>query len=100
MSGRVVRPIGPRVLVERSKAEEKSRGGIIIPDTGKVKPNEGVVKAIGTGKRLDNGTVVPAEVKIGDRVLWGIFGGNDLTVDGQDIFAIHQDEIVAVIEEA
>jgi chaperonin GroES len=97
---RKVRPIGPRVLVARKQDDERSRGGIIIPDTAKQKPNEGEVIALGTGKVLENGTIEYPLVKVGDVVLWGRFGGNELKVDGEDIFAIHQDEIIAVVEES
>jgi chaperonin GroES len=95
---RKVRPIGARVLVTRRKPPETTRGGLHIPDTAKERPNEGEVIAIGTGKVRENGTVEPALVNVGDVVLWGKFGGNELRVDGEDVFAIHQDEIIAVIE--
>lgn len=97
-AGRRLRPLGPRVIVKRTDAEKVSPGGILIPDTAKEKPAEGVVMALGSGVRLDDGTLVPAEVRVGDTVLWGRFGGNEIKLDGEEHFSIHQDEILAVVE--
>src|SRR5688572_22351089 len=91
-----VRPLHDRVLIKRIEEQETVRGGIIIPDTAKEKPQEGEVVAVGTGKRLENGTVTPLEVKDGDRVLFGKYSGTEIKVDGQEYLILREDEILAI----
>jgi len=91
------RPLGDRVLVRRVEEEEKTRGGIIIPDTAKEKPQEGEVIAAGTGKRLESGTVTPLEVKEGDRVLFGKYSGTEIKLDGTEYLILREDEILGIV---
>ena len=91
------RPLHDRVLVRRVEAEEKTAGGIIIPDSAKEKPAEGVIVAVGTGARSENGTVTPLEVKAGDRVLFGKWSGTEVKVDGEDLLIMKESDILGVI---
>lgn len=91
------RPLHDRVLVRRVEAEEKTAGGIIIPDSAKEKPAEGVVVAAGTGARSDNGTVTPLEVKEGDRVLFGKWSGTEVKVDGEDLLIMKESDILGIV---
>jgi len=93
-----VRPLQDRVIVKRIAEEEKSRGGIIIPDTAKEKPGEGEVVAVGSGKANEKGQVRPLDVKKGDRVLFGKYSGNEIKVDGVEHIILREDEILGVIE--
>ena len=93
-----VRPLGDRVLVQPIEETETKKGGIIIPDTAKEKPQEGKVVAIGTGKRDDNGKLIPFEVKKGDRVLISKYGGTEIKVDGKDYLIMREDDILGIIE--
>jgi chaperonin GroES len=93
-----VRPLQDRVLVRRVAEEEKSKGGIIIPDTAKEKPAEGEVIAAGNGKANDKGTVRPLQVKKGDRVLFGKYSGNDIKIDGVDHLILREEDILGVVE--
>jgi len=93
-----VRPLHDRVIVERVKEEEKTKGGIIIPDTAKEKPVEGKVIAVGAGKVLDDGKRVPLQVKAGDRVLFGKYGGTEIKIDGKDRLIMREDDIIAIVE--
>ena len=93
-----IRPLHDRVVVQRSDAQEAVRGGIIIPDTAKEKPQEAVVKAVGPGKLQDNGERSPIDVKEGDRILIGKYSGNEIKIDGEDFVILREDEILAVIE--
>ena len=92
-----VRPLGDRVLVKPLEASETKKGGIIIPDTAKEKPQEGEVIALGTGKRDESGKVHPFEVKVGDRVLVGKYGGTEVKVDDQKYTLVREDDILGVI---
>jgi chaperonin GroES len=91
-----VRPLHDRVLIKRIEEQETVRGGIIIPDTAKEKPQEGEVVAVGTGKRLENGSITPLEVKEGDRVLFGKYSGTEIKVDNQEYLILREDEILAI----
>jgi len=91
------RPLHDRVLVRRVEAEEKSAGGIIIPDTAKEKPQEGEVIAVGTGARSDTGTVTPLEVKSGDRILFGKWSGTEVKVDGEDLIIMKESDILGIV---
>ena len=92
------RPLQDRVLVRRLEQEEKTAGGIIIPDTAKEKPQEGKIIAVGTGKRDDHGKLIPFEVKKGDRVLISKYGGTEIKIDGKDYLIMREDDILGVIE--
>jgi chaperonin GroES len=93
-----LKPLGDRVLVEQVEEKEQKKGGIIIPDTAKEKPQEAVVVALGTGKTDDNGKKVPFEVKKGDRVLISKYGGTDIKLDGKEYKILNSDDILAVID--
>ena len=91
-----IRPLADRVVVTRTKEEEKSKGGIIIPDSAKEKPIEGVVVAVGAGKVLKDGKVRPVDVKMGDRVLFGKYSGQEVKIDGQEHVLLREDDILGV----
>ncbi|HSN83000.1 MAG: molecular chaperone GroES [Myxococcales bacterium SG8_38] len=93
-----IRPLHDRVLVKRVKEEEKTKGGIIIPDTAKEKPIEAKVVAVGTGRLLDNGEVKPLAVKKGDLVLFGKYGGTEVKIDGEEHLILREDDILGIIE--
>ncbi len=93
-----VKPLGDRVLVQPIEQEEVRKGGIIIPDTAKEKPQEGKVVAIGTGKRDEDGKLIPFEVKKGDRVLISKYGGTEIKIDGKDYLIMREDDILGVID--
>jgi chaperonin GroES len=92
-----VKPLGDRILVEPAEEKEVKKGGIIIPDTAKEKPTEGIVIALGTGKTNDDGTKVPFEVKKGDRVLVSKYGGTEIKLDGKEYKIMSSDDLLAVI---
>ena len=92
------RPLHDRVVVKRIDAEEKTRGGIIIPDTAKEKPQEGEVVAVGAGARDEAGKLVPLDVKVGDRVLFGKWSGTEVKIDGQDLLIMKESDIMGVVE--
>lgn len=98
MSKKIIRPLNDRVLVQRLDAEQKTAGGILIPDNAKEKPVEGRVIAVGNGKVLDNGDRQSIYVKAGDKVLFGKWSGNEVKLDGQEYLLIKEDEIFAVLE--
>jgi chaperonin GroES len=92
-----IKPLGDRVLVEPVEEKETKKGGIIIPDTAKEKPQEGIVRALGTGKTDDNGKKVPFEVKVGDRVLVSKYGGTEVKVNDKEYKLLSSDDILAII---
>ena len=92
-----VKPLGDRVLVKPLEQEETKKGGIIIPDTAKEKPQEGKVVALGTGKRDDDGKTIPFEVKKGDRVLISKYGGTEIKIDGEEYLIMREDDILGVL---
>jgi chaperonin GroES len=92
------RPLHDRVVVKRIDAEEKTKGGIIIPDTAKEKPQEGEVVAVGAGSRDETGKLVPPDVKVGDRVLFGKWSGTEVKIDGQDLLIMKEPDIMGVVE--
>ncbi|HET9131444.1 MAG TPA: co-chaperone GroES [Terriglobia bacterium] len=92
-----VRPLHDYVILKRVEEKETVRGGIIIPDSAKEKPQEGEVIAVGTGKRLENGTLIPIEVKEGDRVLFGKYSGTEIKLDGEDFLMVRESEILGVL---
>ena len=91
-----VRPLHDRVLIKRIDEEETVRGGIIIADSAKEKPQEGEVVAVGSGKRLEDGTVIPLEVKAGDRVLFGKYSGTEIKLEDQEYLILKEDEILGI----
>jgi chaperonin GroES len=92
------RPLHDRVVVRRVDSEEKSAGGIIIPDTAKEKPSEGVIEAVGPGARDDSGKIQPLGVKAGDRILFGKWSGTEVKLDGKDLLIMKESDIMGVIE--
>jgi len=93
-----IRPLHDRVIVKRMEGEEKTKGGIIIPDTAKEKPVEGKVIAVGSGKVLENGKKVPLQVKEGDRILFGKYSGTEVKIDGEEHLIMREDDIIAIVE--
>ncbi|EIM30664.1 co-chaperone GroES [Microvirga lotononidis] len=94
------RPLHDRVVVRRIEAEDKTKGGIIIPDTAKEKPQEGEIVAVGPGARDENGKVAALDVKAGDRVLFGKWSGTEVRIDGQDLLIMKESDIMGVIEQS
>ncbi|MDO8379971.1 MAG: co-chaperone GroES [Pseudomonadota bacterium] len=92
------RPLGDRVLIKRVEEEEKTKGGIIIPDTAKEKPQEGEVVAVGPGARDDNGKIQPLDVKKGDKILFGKWSGTEVKIDGQDLLIMKESDVLGVVE--
>jgi len=92
------RPLGDRVLIKRVEEEQKTKGGIIIPDTAKEKPQEGEVVAVGPGARDDSGKIQALDVKAGDRILFGKWSGTEVKIDGQDLLIMKESDILGVIE--
>jgi chaperonin GroES len=93
-----VRPLRDRVIVKRLEEEEKTKGGIIIPDSAKEKPVEGKVIAVGDGKIKEDGSKIPLGIKKGDRVLFTKYGGNEIKIDGEEHLMMREDDILAIIE--
>jgi chaperonin GroES len=93
-----IRPLQDRVIVKRIAEEEKSKGGIIIPDTAKEKPQEGKVVAVGKGKANEDGKIIPLEVKVNDRVLFGKYSGNEINIDGEEHLIMREEDILGVVE--
>ena len=93
-----IRPLRDRILVKRLEEEEKTKGGIIIPDTAKEKPQEGVVIAVGGGKVSEDGKVQPLDVKKGDRILLGKYSGTEVTLDGEEHLIIREDDVLGILE--
>ena len=92
-----IKPLHDRVIVKRIEEEERTKGGIIIPDTAKEKPQEGEVLAVGNGKILENGTKVAMDVKVGDKILFGKYSGTEIKIDGEDVLILREDEVLAVL---
>ena len=92
-----VRPLHDRLIVRRIEEKESVRGGIIIPDTAKEKPQEGEVVAVGNGKVLENGTKLTPDVKAGDKILFGKYSGTDIKIDGEEFLILREDEVLAVL---
>jgi chaperonin GroES len=98
-NGMTFRPLHDRILVRRIEAEEKSAGGIIIPDTAKEKPQEGEVLAVGPGARDENGKLRPLDLKVGDRILFGKWSGTEIKLNGEDLLIMKESDVMGVIEE-
>ena len=94
-----IHPLGDRVVVKALEAEAKTKGGIVLPDTAKEKPQEGKVVAVGKGKVLENGTLQAPEVKVGDKVLYGKYSGNEITTkDGEELLIMREEDILAIVK--
>jgi chaperonin GroES len=93
-----IRPLRDRVLVKRLESEEKTKGGIIIPDAAKEKPLEGKVMAAGSGKLLEDGKIRPLDLKVGDKILFGKYTGTEVKLDGEEMVILREDDVLAVIE--
>lgn len=94
-----IKPILDKVLVKRMEPKEMTKGGIVLPDTAKEKPKEGKVIAVGEGRRLEDGKVVPFQVKEGDRVIFLSYAGNEVKIEGEEYLILEEDDIIAVVEE-
>jgi len=94
------RPLHDRVLIERVEEKESVKGGIVIPDTAKEKPQEGRVVAVGSGKKEKDGKVIPLDVKAGDRILFGKYSGTEIKIDNEDYLILREEEVLGVIESA
>jgi len=92
-----ITPLGDRILVKPLEAEEKTKGGIILPDTAKEKPQEGKVISVGKGKVLDNGKIQPLEVKVGDKILYGKYSGTEIKLNGEEHLIIREEDVLAII---
>lgn len=95
-----LRPLHDRILIRRVEEKEMVKGGIIIPDTAKEKPQEGEVVAVGNGKKTEEGKLVPLDVKAGDRILFGKYSGNEIKIDDQEYLILREDEVLGVLESA
>src|SRR5436309_3299572 len=93
-----LKPLSDRLIVKAITAEEKTPGGIVLPDTAKEKPQEGEVLAVGPGKQLDNGKVSPMDIKIGDRVIYSKYGGTEIKLNGDEVVVLRQDDVLGVVE--
>ena len=93
-----IRPLYDRIVVKRIEEKETVQGGIIIPDSAKEKPQEGEVFAVGKGKRLEDGKVVPLDVQVGDRILFGKYSGSDIKLEGEEYMIMREDEVLGIIE--
>lgn len=93
-----LRPLHDRVLVRRIESNEKSSGGIIIPDTAQEKPSEGEIKAVGAGARDERGQIVPLDLKIGDKILFGKWSGSEVTINGEELLIMKESDVMGVLE--
>jgi chaperonin GroES len=93
-----IRPLHDRIIVERLEEETKTAGGIIIPDTAKEKPQQGKVIAVGKGKRTEDGKLLPLDVKVGDKILFGKYAGTEIKIEGQEFLMMREDDVLGVIE--
>jgi chaperonin GroES len=94
----MLKPLGDRIIIEAITAEEVTKGGIVLPDSAKEKPQEGKVVAVGPGKQMDNGKVAPMEVKIGDRVVYSKYGGSEIKINGSEFIVLRQDDVLGIVE--
>jgi chaperonin GroES len=95
-----IRPLYDRIVVKRIEQQEQMQGGLYIPDSAKEKPQEGEVAAVGKGKRLEDGKVVPLDVQVGDRILFGKYSGSDIKLDGEEYMIMREDEVLGILEAA
>ena len=95
-----IKPLADRIVVRPLEAEEKTKGGIVLPETAKEKPQEGKIVAVGRGKVLDNGQVQPLELKVGDRILYGKYSGSEITTkEGEELLIMREEDVLAIIKE-
>lgn len=94
----MLKPLGDRIVVKAISAEEKTKGGIVLPDTAKEKPQEGEVIAVGPGRVLDNGQRIAPEVKVGDRVIYAKYGGTEVKLDGEEYLILRESDVLAIVE--
>ncbi len=92
-----IKPLGDRVLIKPSEEKEKTKGGIVLPDTAKERPQEGEVVAVGEGKKTDDGKVIAPTLKVGDKVLYGKYSGTEITVDGEEYLIMREEDVLAII---
>jgi chaperonin GroES len=92
-----VKPLGDRILIKQVEAEEKTAGGIVIPDTAKEKPQQAEVVAVGEGKKKEDGSVIPLSVKEGDRVLYGKYSGTEISIEGEDYLIVKEEDILGIV---
>lgn len=92
-----IKPLGDRVVIKPSPAEEKTKGGIILPDTAKEKPVIGEIVAVGTGRKADDGKVIPLDVKVGDKVLYGKYSGTEVTLNGEEYLIMRESDVFAIV---
>lgn len=93
-----IKPLGDRILVQRLEAEEKTKGGIVLPDTAKEKPKEGKVVSVGRGRITDEGKTVPLSVKEGDKILFQSYAGNEVKIEGEEYIILREEEVLGIIE--
>lgn len=93
-----IQPLGDRVLIKPLEAQEKTKGGIVLPDTAKEKPQEGKVVAVGKGRVSEEGKLTPLEVKVGDKVLYGKYSGTEISVEGEEYLIVKEDDILAIVK--
>ena len=93
-----LKPLGDRVVVEHVEQNEKTNSGIFLPDTAKEKPQEGIVRAVGTGRVLDNGTTLAMTVKVGDRIIYSKYSGSEIKLDGQEYLIVSEKDVLAVVD--
>lgn len=92
-----IKPLGDRIVVKPMEAEEKTKGGIILPDTAKEKPVEGTIVAAGPGRKSDDGKIVEMEVKVGEKILYGKYSGTEITIDGEEYLIMRESDIFAIV---
>ena len=92
------KPLGDRVMVEHVEQSEKSAGGVFLPDTAKEKPQEGIVRAVGTGRTLDNGTKLSMDVKVGDRIIYSKYSGSEIKIDGKEYLFVSEKDVLAIVD--
>jgi len=93
-----IKPLGDRVLIKPSEEKEKTKGGIVLPDTAKEKPQEGKIVAVGEGRKTEDGKTIPLTLKVGDKVLYGKYSGTEITIDGEEYLIMREEDVLAVIE--
>lgn len=94
-----IKPLGDRVVVKVLESEEKTKSGIVLPDTAKEKPQQGKILAVGTGRILDNGTKVPLDVKVGDKIIFSKYGGTEIKIDGDEVLILAERDILGIVAE-
>jgi len=94
----MLKPLGDRIIAKATSAEEMTKGGILLPDTAKEKPQEGEVIAIGPGKLLDSGKLVPMDVKVGDKIIYAKYGGTEVKIEGEEYIILRQDDVLAILD--